>query len=387
MPLETLKDLTFIDTKQRLNAFYFSLTFPFYTNYIKVLLEYKMNLSLRTPGVIKLISSFFTLFLLCSAPLDAADLSNWMRDQAQKVPGFSELPITQIAMPGSHDSLTYNLDKEKRSKGALGFAAKIPLIGKAIVNISKAQGDDLIGQFNNGARYFDVRIALTDKGFEGVHGLYNGPIDKSFQDFKDYLLKHPGEVVILDFQSIDAPNKQELVDLLSKIFGTLIYRPSKGAVNVTYGNLVNSGARVIIFMKGGSVIDSTGTVFERVRNLKSFWHNETDPEKLTESIIAKEEKTPRDLNIIYVIQAQTTPSTASATKSILKSVVTLGFKGGLKDDAKKSLKHQDKLLDRAASNPLFLNAINVFMVDHVNATQAQKIIDLNALKVSAAQAR
>lgn len=346
-----------------------------------------MNLSLRTPGVIKLISSFFTLFLLCSAPLDAADLSNWMRDQAQKVPGFSELPITQIAMPGSHDSLTYNLDKEKRSKGALGFAAKIPLIGKAIVNISKAQGDDLIGQFNNGARYFDVRIALTDKGFEGVHGLYNGPIDKSFQDFKDYLLKHPGEVVILDFQSIDAPNKQELVDLLSKIFGTLIYRPSKGAVNVTYGNLVNSGARVIIFMKGGSALDSTGTVFERVRNLKSFWHDETDPEKLTESIIAKEEKTPRNLNMIYVIQAQTTPSTASATKSILKSVVTLGFKGGLKDDAKKSLKHQDKLLDRAASNPVFLNAINVFMVDHVNATQAQKIIDLNALKVSAAQAR
>lgn len=344
-----------------------------------------MTIVLNGYNAVKLYLNTFIVFLFLSAPSVAADLSNWMKEQAQKNPGFADLTLTQIAMPGTHDSLTFNIHNEKRASGKLGVAVKIPLVGTAIINISKAQGDDLIGQFNNGARYFDLRIALTDQGFEGVHGLYNGPISKSFEDFKNYLLTRSGEVVILDFQQIDAPNKQELVDLLKNIFGSLIYSASKGAVNVSYRALISSGARVIIFMKNAQANDKTGTIFNRNTYLRSVWHDESDPKKLTEKIIATEEKAARSLDVINVIQAQTTPSTASGVKSVLKSVFTFGRKGGLEHDAKKSLTHQKTLLDRAAANQTFLNAVNVFMVDHLTATQAQQIISLNALKTSAAK--
>lgn len=346
---------------------------------------YQMRLIFNWMRTVKLFLHFFIISIFLTTPIVAEDLSNWMKVQAQKIPGFVNLTLTQIAMPGSHDSLTFSLGSEKRAAGKLGLAVKIPLVGKAIVNISEAQGDDLIGQFNNGARYFDLRVALTDKGFEGVHGLYNGVINKSFQDLKNHLLTHSGEVVILDFQQVDAPNKQELVNLLKDIFGNLIYPASKGEINISYRALIQDGKRVIILMKRSAENDSTGTVFDRKQYVQSVWHNEQDSKKLTEKIIAREESTPRSFKSINVIQAQTTPSTLSGVKSVLKSIFTFGKKGGLKEDAKKSIKHQNTLLERASTNATFLDAINVFMVDHVNAVQAQQIIALNTLKVSASK--
>jgi|GEM_PF-3708915 len=90
---------------------------------------------------------------------------------------------------------------------------------------------------------------------------------------------------------------------------------------------------------------------------------------------------------INVIQAQTTPDTKSGVKSVIKSIVTFGKKGGLKHGAKKDKKYQKKLLDKAQNNKKYrylLRAINVFMVDHLKAKHALKIIALNNSKVPSA---
>ncbi|MGN6670141.1 MAG: hypothetical protein ACTHJ4_01200 [Candidatus Nucleicultricaceae bacterium] len=344
-----------------------------------------MRVALKEINTVKLFLNTLIVFIFLATPSMATDLSNWMREQSQRIPGFADLTLTQIAMPGTHDSLTFNLSSEKRASGALGAAVHIPLVGKGIVKVAKAQGDDLIGQFNTGARYFDLRIELTSKGFEGVHGLYNGPITQSFQDFKDYLVNHPGEIIILDLQEINVPNtesKQELINLLRSIFGDLVLLSSGGSVNVKYSTLIRTGKRVIIVMKQADRGDTTRTAFDRRTYLKSVWHNEQDPKKLAQKIIEFEQKTPRSFNSINVIQAQTTPDTGGTIKSVIKSVFTFGIKGGLKQDAKKGLQHQNALLDKAAANPALLEAINVFMVDHLTKEQAQKIIALNTLKTS-----
>lgn len=330
--------------------------------------------------VLKKVISFLIPLSLLSMPCYADDLSNWMGKQAQTIPGFTHLSITQIAMPGTHDALTFNIHEEKRAQGALGLAVKVPLVGKGIVNLSKAQGDDLIGQFQNGSRYFDLRVALTNKGFEGVHGLYNGPISESFKEFKEYLEKHPSEFVILDFQNIDAPNKQELVNVMREIFGGMIYPASKQTVNVSYATLMSSGQRVIILMKDAAKNDNTSTVFDRRRFLRSKWHNEQDPKTLAAKIIVTEQKIERDFNKINVIQAQTTPDTKAGIKSVLKSVFTLGHKGGLEQDAKKSLGYQKAILKKATEAPDLMNSVNVFMVDHLSSNQAKNIIALNQHK-------
>jgi|GEM_PF-6462042 len=179
---------------------------------------------------------------------NAGDLSNWMKEKASTLRGFKELLVTEIAMPGTHDALTYRLGKEKRADGKTGIAVKTPILGSAITKVAKAQGDNIIGQFANGSRYFDLRIAKTKNGFEGVHTLYNGPIEKSFRDFKDFLKKHPGEIVLMDINSIKSKHINEFMHLIKDIFGSMIYPRTKDRIKVTYQSLVSSGQRVIFFV-------------------------------------------------------------------------------------------------------------------------------------------
>lgn len=327
-----------------------------------------------------------SLVLLCFvaiSPANASDLPNWMVALATHLPGFRNLPLTQIAMPGTHDALTFNIDKEKRASGKLGLAVKTPGVGTIVTNLSKAQGDDLAGQFNNGARYFDLRITVTDQGFEGVHGLYNGPIEGSFRAFKKMLEVHPGEIVFLDFQQVDAPDaaKKDLITLMNDIFGDLLYTPSQGPINATYGSIIARGKQVILLFKQAESHDTLGISFNRAQSLRSKWHNESDPKALASAILVFEKTNKRRMDKLNIIQAQTTPSTTSVVKGLVKSFFSSG-QNNLQSDAQKSLVHQNGLLAKAQVDPDFLEAINIFMVDHLTATQANSIIDLNRNKVS-----
>lgn len=328
----------------------------------------------------------FSLVLLCFvaiSPVNAADLPNWMVALATNLPGFRNLPLTQIAMPGTHDSLTYNIDTEKRSSGKTDTALKVPVVGTIITNVSKAQGDDLIGQFNNGARYFDLRIAVTEQGFEGVHRLYNGPIDASFRAFKKMLEVHPGEIVILDFQHLFATQeeKEDLVKLMHDIFGDSLYTPSQGPINASYGSIIAKGKQVILLFKKAETHDTLGISFDRAQSLRSKWHNEADPKALASSIITFEKSNRRSMQKLNVIQAQTTPNATSIAKKVVRFLFT-PKENSLQADAKRSLSHQNGLLEKAKVDPDFLEAINIFMVDYLTAAQANSIIELNRDKVS-----
>lgn len=329
----------------------------------------------------KILKVTFIFFLISEHGI-CADLSRWMGDLATSLPGFTDMRLTTIAMPGSHDALTSDIKKEKRAEGGLGVVAKIPLVGKTVLKLSKAQGDNIIDQFKNGARYFDLRIVKTEKGFEGVHGFYNGTIEKSFRDLKAFLDTRPTELILLDFQDVDTDDHGGLIDLMNTIFGDLIYR-STGPLTVSYGSLIQTNKRVIIFYKGKGIMqDTQNTVFARAQFLTSKWYNQTDPKKINDAILADVKKNPRNLSKINVIQAQTTPNVKSFVKGIIKSFIPFTSESSLKKDAAKSAAAQKALLAQTADNNELLKAINVFMVDYLNSTKSQQIIDLNKKKLS-----
>lgn len=76
--------------------------------------------------------------------------------------------------------------------------------------------------------------------------------------------------------------------------------------------------------------DSTNLAFDRETFPKSKWHNQRNPKELKEEIIEFEKKNPHTMDHINVIQAQTTPDTKTGAKSVIKSLLTFGKKGGLK---------------------------------------------------------
>ena len=62
---------------------------------------------------------------------------------------------------------------------------------------------------------------------KGYTPFNNGPIEKSFRDFKDFLEKHPGEIVLMDINSIKQKHIGEFMHLMKKIFGKMIYPRTK----------------------------------------------------------------------------------------------------------------------------------------------------------------
>ncbi|VDN96369.1 unnamed protein product [Rodentolepis nana] len=99
------------------------------------------------------------------------------------------------------------------------------------------QRTNLTTQLQSGIRYFDFRVAFKREGCKGiqsnasmeiypcfyiVHGQYANRVDVELEEIKSYLLDHPKEVVIIDFQhfyKFDTAANAVFVEMVEKIFG------------------------------------------------------------------------------------------------------------------------------------------------------------------------
>ena len=103
---------------------------------------------------------------------------NWMADITDSA------LVKEIVIPGSHDAGTSTLNW-----------------------LGKTQEAEIGTQLEMGTRYFDLRVRKkNDKLF-----IYHGPLtgaefEPILQSFKNFLVNHPTETVILDFQHFDASN-------------------------------------------------------------------------------------------------------------------------------------------------------------------------------------
>ena len=91
---------------------------------------------------------------------------------------------------------------------------------------AKCQRSNCRRQLELGIRYFDIRLAkLAPKKKETngneisdsvrvIHGLYGEEIGAILSDIAEFLLRHTGEVVILDFQHIFDFKKEDHLNLV-----------------------------------------------------------------------------------------------------------------------------------------------------------------------------
>ncbi|XP_066596724.1 PI-PLC X domain-containing protein 3 [Prorops nasuta] len=157
---------------------------------------------------------------------ESNNLESWM---SLLSPSLKKLPIIQLAIPGSHNSMTYTIMPENdigpdepayiRMLGCIcTFAAK-PII----FNWSITQDSTIIQQLNGGVRYLDLRVATksASNDFYFLHGLYGEKINKSLEDILNWLNHHPNEIIILDFQhfySFSHYDHEKLIKLITNMF-------------------------------------------------------------------------------------------------------------------------------------------------------------------------
>lgn len=161
--------------------------------------------------------------------MEKPDLSDWM---SQLPSELSTVPLWDLAIPGSHDTMTYCLDSSST------LEPNTPCWVKALHQISPrlssflvkrwtcTQDLTIIEQLNAGVRYFDLRIACKQKDVTHklyfAHVLYTTvTVEKTFTEVAQWLAHHPKEIIILACSTFDGlipKDHQKFIAQLTQLF-------------------------------------------------------------------------------------------------------------------------------------------------------------------------
>lgn len=135
-----------------------------------------------------------------------------------------EVSLNMMNFLGAHDAFTAKMstvgDAAGAKTGDSGSQSAVSLSG-SVVGMSKTQEKLSYELLNAGVRYFDIRLSVSDadepktpalfseinaKGTNGeyytTHGLLVQPLKTIFYTIRDFCKENPGEIIVLDFQTL-----------------------------------------------------------------------------------------------------------------------------------------------------------------------------------------
>uniref|UniRef100_A0A1B6DBC2 Phosphatidylinositol-specific phospholipase C X domain-containing protein n=1 Tax=Clastoptera arizonana TaxID=38151 RepID=A0A1B6DBC2_9HEMI len=149
------------------------------------------------------------------------NLKNWMKALDENL---KNIPLTQLAIPGTHDSMTYSITSSAPvspdSEDIVKWLSKHFCLPKFLIHKwCITQKASIIHQLVKGIRYFDLRLATKpgDQEFYFVHGLYASTINDPLKELNHFLHENSEEVVILDFQHFYDFSSQDHRQLLQEV--------------------------------------------------------------------------------------------------------------------------------------------------------------------------
>lgn len=199
-----------------------------------------------------------------------APFAYWMTEMAS---ALHDVPLTKLAIPGSHDAGTYSIaddapfspdlpldDLPKLKELLLGNPTFAPQVNAFMARFARAQSRSITEQLNTGVRYFDLRPGASNNGNGDelliVHSLYGGNILDMIDDVATFLTTHPKEVVILDISHFTAMSDRHHTTLMSHIktaFGQKLVPPPSAASTInpkadgyTMGDIQDGGRQVVL---------------------------------------------------------------------------------------------------------------------------------------------
>uniref|UniRef100_A0A336M9J6 CSON014078 protein n=1 Tax=Culicoides sonorensis TaxID=179676 RepID=A0A336M9J6_CULSO len=181
------------------------------------------------------------------------DLENWMRNLNGEIK--RTIPIINIAIPGSHDSFSYGINR--KSEPAPDAEKSMIIVYKyflpcVVRRWARTQKYQMSQQLNSGIRYFDLRTSKKDSEYYFVHGLYCEEIEKPLEDLRNFLDDHPDEFVILDCQHFYDFSHQDhikFMQILIKAFGNRIYERIGTLLELTLDHAISQRKQLLIIYR------------------------------------------------------------------------------------------------------------------------------------------
>ncbi|XP_033936939.1 PI-PLC X domain-containing protein 1 [Pseudochaenichthys georgianus] len=170
-----------------------------------------------------------------------------------------DTPLSQLAIPGSHNAITYCLDMNDRSPVDLtqpDLLQKLdkfmkPLIRPFVYKWAITQEVGIKQQLDSGVRYCDLRIAhrpndtSTDLYF--YHGVYTAlTVEAVLLEIRQWMDAHPREVLILSFSHFLGLSPELHTLLISTIRSVFASKLCPKTEVLTLRNLWAQGLSVIV---------------------------------------------------------------------------------------------------------------------------------------------
>ncbi|XP_016365947.1 PI-PLC X domain-containing protein 1 [Sinocyclocheilus rhinocerous] len=207
--------------------------------------------------------------------------SDWMSEMPS---GFWDIPLWNLAIPGSHDTMTYCLDERssvlKSSPSLLQVLDTwFPCIVRpCIIKWATTQEDSISNQLDLGIRFLDLRIAHKikdpDKVFYFAHGIYSLlTVKEVLTEVARWLDQHTKEVVIIALSAFDGMNLDQHRDLIQFLISTFDNKICPNHIIPSLLQCWNHNYQVIL-----SYDDSSASEYEELwPQCEYWWANTSDP--------------------------------------------------------------------------------------------------------------
>lgn len=179
-------------------------------------------------------------------------LANWMTTLPRRI---RELPLISIAIPGSHNTMMYQVLKDSPAApdAPRGLQTLNRLFPACVQSWIVTQTYTVRQQLEHGIRYLDIRTSFRKGQFMFCHGLYACDSLQPLEEVNRFLEAHPKEVVILDFQHVyqcDRTLHQKYCDTIISIFGRKILpRKETDLRQCSLKSMADAGQQVIVIYR------------------------------------------------------------------------------------------------------------------------------------------
>lgn len=270
----------------------------------------------------------------------------WMNVMGKEIEGK---PLCQVALPGTHDSATYQFNKDlgasPDSNLTSGIQDKLE-IGRGLIRkvgekindavltavfkrLCKCQDLTIAQQLKEGIRYLDLRVAsYGEDQFYTCHGVYCVDVETVLDEIKQFLDGHPKEIVILDFNHLYdmTPKHHELLAtrIVKKMGPKMASQKDGLRPDSKVREFWEKGAQaVVIYHDQATHTASDGKIWFRTC-IESKWPEANDTDTLRSKLENTVEARPK--NKFFVLQGILTPDTELIKKEILENRGSLSIK-------------------------------------------------------------
>lgn len=237
--------------------------------------------------------------------------SNWME---KKMNVIRNRPLNQIAIPGTHDSATYYLNKNSWDQIDNGFTNAIkltqwPVLKDIIYNFSRTQERNIYDQLVEGNRYLDIRFKRDSAGsVRGYHGMYGEDLVQIVNQIARFVGERPNEILIVDLQNLHNLNDTDVMVLetaLSFTLGRKMAYRDQVSMSSTVGEILDKRRPVFVLTDDSRLLKRT-IFHNRSQSIVSNWKNTSDINVLTNHL--NSDLRNKVNNKLYVAQMVLSPN-------------------------------------------------------------------------------